>query len=68
MYLLLRWIREGVNNLLPLAQIGGEVVAWNLLRRRGTKSSAAIAGTVADLTMEMVTQILFTVLGVALAR
>jgi putative membrane protein len=65
-YIWLRWIREGVNNLLPLAQIGGEVVAWNLLRQRGTKSSAAIAGTVADLTMEMVTQILFTILGVLL--
>ena len=65
-YLLLRWIREGVNNLLPLAQIGGEVVAWNLLRQRGAKSSTAIAGTVADLTMEMVTQILFTILGVVL--
>jgi putative membrane protein len=65
-FVLLRWIREGINNLLPLAQIGGEVVAWNLLRRRGTKSSVAIAGTVADLTMEMVTQILFTILGVVL--
>jgi putative membrane protein len=65
-YLLLRWIREGVNNLLPLAQIGGEVVAWNLLRQRGAKPAVAIAGTVADLTMEMVTQIVFTILGVLL--
>lgn len=65
-YFVLRWIREGVNNLLPLAQIGGEVVASRLLRRRGTKLPLAIAGTVADLTMEMVTQILFTLLGVTL--
>ncbi len=65
-YVILRWIREAVNNLLPLAQVGGEVVAWRLLRQRGAKSSNAIAGTVADLTLEMVTQILFTLLGVVL--
>lgn len=65
-YVILRWIREGVNNLLPLAQVGGEVVAWRLLRRRGGKSANAIAGTLADLTLEMVTQILFTLAGVIL--
>jgi len=65
-YFLLRWIREGINNLLPLAQVGGEVVAWQLLSRRGAKLSNAIGGTVADLTLEMVTQILFTLLGVIL--
>jgi len=65
-YVLLRWIREAVNNLLPLAQIGGEVVAWRLLRQRGAKLPNAIAGTVADLTLEMVTQALFTLLGVVL--
>jgi putative membrane protein len=65
-YLVLRWIREAVNNLLPLAQIGGEVVAWRLLRQRGAKPANAIAGTVADLTLEMVTHVLFTLLGVAL--
>lgn len=65
-YLVLRWIREGVNNLLPLAQIGGEVVAWRLLGRGGVNLAAAIAGTVADLSLEMVTQILFTLGGVML--
>ena len=65
-YLLLRWIREGVNNLLPLAQIGGEFVAARLLQRRGVTLAAAIGGTVADLMLEMATQVLFTVLGVVL--
>jgi uncharacterized membrane protein YbhN (UPF0104 family) len=45
-YVLLRWIREGVNNLLPLAQVGGEVVAWRLLRQRGAKLPNAMAGIV----------------------
>ena len=65
-YLLLRWIREGVNNLLPVAQIGGEFVAARLLRRHGMKLAPAIAATVADLTMEMLTQIAFTLLGLVL--
>jgi putative membrane protein len=65
-YMQLRWIREGVNNLLPVAQIGGEFVAARLLQRRGVPLAPAIAGTVADLTMEMVTQIIFTLLGLGL--
>jgi putative membrane protein len=65
-YMVMRWIREAVNNLLPVAQIGGEFVVSRLLQRRGMTLVLAIAGTVADLTMEMVTQILFTLLGLAL--
>ena len=65
-YCTLRWIREAVNNLLPVAQIGGEFVAARLLQRRAVPLAPAIAGTVADLTMEMVTQILFTLLGLGL--
>ncbi len=65
-YMVMRWIREGVNNLLPVGQIGGEFVVARLLQRGGMKLASAIAGTVADLTMEMVTQILFTLLGLAL--
>ncbi len=65
-FMVMRWIREAVNNLLPVAQIGGEFVVSRLLHRSGLKLAQAIAGTVADLTMEMVTQILFTLLGLAL--
>ena len=65
-YLQLRWVREAVNNLLPLAQIGGEFVVTRLLRRRGVPLATAIGGTIADLMLEMATQVLFTVLGVVL--
>ena len=65
-YLLLRWVREAVNNLLPLAQIGGEFVVARLLQRHGVRLAQAIGGTIADLLVEMGTQVLFTVLGVAL--
>ncbi len=65
-YAMLRLVREGVNNLLPVAQIGGPVVAARLLQGGGMPLPQAIATTVADLTLEMVTQILFTLLGLAL--
>jgi len=65
-YTMLRWIREAVNNLLPLAQIGGEIIVARLLQQRGMKLAPAIAGTVADLTIEMATQIPFTLLGLIL--
>jgi putative membrane protein len=62
-FVILRWVREGVNNLLPVAQVGGEFVVARLLRRRGVPLVQATAGTVCDLTMEMLTQILFTISG-----
>ncbi len=65
-YMVLRWIREAVNNLLPGAQIGGEFVVARLLQRAGVPLASAIAGTVADLTMEMLTQIAFTLMGLGL--
>lgn len=65
-YMVFRFVREGVNNLLPVAQIGGEFIAARVLQRRGVALSAAIAGAIADLTMEMVTQIVFTLLGLGL--
>ncbi len=62
-FMLLRWVREGVNNLLPVAQVGGEFVVARLLKRRGMTLTHATACTVCDLTTEMVTQILFTITG-----
>ncbi len=62
-FMLLRWVREGVNNLLPVAQVGGEFAVVALLRRRGVPLVQATAGTVCDLTMEMLTQIVFTISG-----
>jgi hypothetical protein len=62
----LRWIREAVNNLLPMAQIGGEFVGAWLLRQGGAPLTAAGASVRVDLTMEMMSQIGFTLLGLAL--
>ncbi len=61
----LRWIREGVNALLPVAQIGGQVVGAQLLARRGVAPPLAAAGTILDLTLEAASQLLFTASGMA---
>ncbi len=65
-FVIVRGIREGVNNLLPVAQIGGEFVASRVLQRLGLPLPQAIGGSVADLTLEMITQIAFTLLGLGL--
>lgn len=65
-YYLLRWIREGVNNLLPVAQFGGVVVGTRLLARGGVALPKAIAGGTVDTTLEFVTQIIFTLMGLGL--
>lgn len=61
----LRWIRESVNNLLPVAQIGGELVAAHLLVRRGLRGIAVTASLVVDTAMELAGQIAFALLGLA---
>jgi putative membrane protein len=58
-----RWVREGVNALLPVAQIGGQVVGVRLLVASGLTPSLATAGTVLDLTLEALAQLLFTAAG-----
>jgi putative membrane protein len=62
----LRWIREAVNALLPVAQIGGEFVGARLLMLRAVPLSAAGASVTLDLTLEVLSQIAFTLLGVTL--
>lgn len=65
-FLTLRWIREGVNTMLPVAQIGGEVVGARLLHRRGMPLSHAIAASAGDVGVGMLTQVLFTLAGLGI--
>jgi putative membrane protein len=64
-FFFIRWIREAVNSLLPVAQLGGNLVGIRLLMQRGVSGAVAGAGTTLDITMEALTQFLFTVLGIA---
>ena len=62
----MRWIGDAVNTLLPVAQVGGELVRAQLLYRTGVPGPEASASVVVDLTAAVLTQIGFALLGVAL--
>ncbi len=59
----LRFIREGVNSLLPVAHVGGEVVAVQLLAQHGIPAARGTASIVVDVTMEVCAQFVFLLAG-----
>jgi putative membrane protein len=61
-----RWIGESINDLLPVLQMGGNVVKAWLLANRGVRVGLAGASVVVDITLVVLTQILFTLFGVSL--
>ena len=62
----LRWVREAISNLLPMTQIGGEFIAVRLLALRGLGSALAGASVVVDLSIEALTLLVFSLLGLAI--
>jgi putative membrane protein len=62
--ILLRFVREAVNVLLPVAQVGGDVVGAGLLRLHyGIAGPLAAASIIVDVLMQAATQFLFAVAG-----
>lgn len=61
----LRLVREGIDSLLPVAQVGGEIVGARLLAGRGVALPLAAASVVVDVTVEFLTQIVFLFAGLA---
>jgi putative membrane protein len=57
------WVRESVNGLLPVGRIGGEIVAYRMLRRNAIRAADAAAGLVADMALSVLSQAAFTLLG-----
>jgi len=64
--LLFRWIKEGVNSLLPVAQVGGDVIRTRLLIQRRVEPSAAIAGSVVDVAVGTASLFIYLLLGLGL--
>ncbi len=62
----IRWIRESINNLLPVANIGGDVAGVRLTRLFGVATANAAASVVVDTTVGVVTQLVFVSAGVTL--
>lgn len=63
---LLRWYREAAHALLPAGALLGQAAAARLLARRGVPAQLAGATATVDITMETVSQLLFTLAGIAL--
>jgi len=60
----IRWIADSVNTLLPVARIGGEFLRALLIYRRGVDGSQAGASVMVDVTAGVLTQFVFSVVGV----
>ncbi|MDE2090044.1 MAG: flippase-like domain-containing protein, partial [Gammaproteobacteria bacterium] len=59
-------IRESVNGLLPVARVGGELVGVRLLSRRGISGYVAGASIMVEITLTLVSQFLFTLVGLGI--
>src|SRR2546423_1966243 len=60
------WVRESVNGLLPVARVGGEIVAYRILRRHVALQSEAGARLVVDMALSILSQAGFALLGLGL--
>src|SRR3954468_18124447 len=63
---MLRIVREGINTLLPLTQIGGDVIAVRLLTFWKLPGSLAAATLLVDVLLQAATQFFFALTGLAL--
>jgi putative membrane protein len=62
--ILLRFIREAINSLLPLTQVGGDIISARLLTFWGVPGSLGAASLIVDVLMQAVTQFVFAALGI----
>lgn len=64
-YLQLRWIRESVNVLLPVAQVGGDLLGGRLLTFWHVSGGLAGASILVDPVIQLGAQFAFTLIGLA---
>jgi putative membrane protein len=62
-FVLLRFVRESINALLPVAQVGGDIIGARLLTFYGPPGSVAGAGVIVDIFLQVATQFVFTLIG-----
>ncbi len=61
-----RWLSDAINALLPVAQVGGEVVRGRLMIGQGQSGALAAAAIIVDLTLGLVTLVVFILGGLVL--
>lgn len=64
-FLTLRWVRESINVLLPVASVGGDVIGGRLLTAWGVGGGLTAASIMVDLLLQAGTQAVFALMGVA---
>jgi putative membrane protein len=62
----IRWVRESINALLPVAGVGGDIVNARLAHLRGVPGAQAAASLVVDTTVGVATQLVFVIAGASL--
>lgn len=65
-FILGRWVRDGVSELASFLPLAGEMAGARLLICGGLRPAAAGAMTVVDVTAEVLAQFLFSLVGVAI--
>ena len=63
---ILRFVREGINVLLPVASVGGDVLGARLLTFWGVPGALAAASVLADMLIQVATLALFAGIGALL--
>jgi putative membrane protein len=58
-----RFVREAINTLLPVAQVGGEVVGARLMTFYGITAGLAGATVLVDILMQVVSLLMFVIVG-----
>jgi hypothetical protein len=61
-----RFIREAINALLPVAQIGGEIAGVRVMTLFGIAGELAGATVLVDILMQALTLLLFTFVGIGI--
>jgi putative membrane protein len=60
---ILRFIREAANVLLPMAQVGGDLIGAGLLTLYAVPGALAAASVIVDILVQAATQLLFATIG-----
>jgi putative membrane protein len=63
---LVRWVGESANSLMPMGALSGPALMIRQLSQRGVPMQAAVAQVTVNTTLQTLAQVVFTLLGLAL--
>lgn len=65
-FVVLRFVREAINALLPFAVVGGDIVGARLLAQFGVATTVAIASVMIDIFIQVLCLLVFVAIGVGI--